>query len=90
MRSAVIVLALLSFAGCKTACRQLSEKVCDCTSSSSERTSCLTAQANKETNAGGADRLTQEQEDLCESHLAECDCRLIDTPAGRQKCGMAN
>lgn len=88
MRFAVLAVVVL-LSGCKTYCRQLSEKVCECTSSTSERTNCLQGQANKES-AYGAQNLTQEEEDLCEGHLKECDCRLIDTPTGRQRCGLAN
>lgn len=89
MRAAALALAVLSLAGCKTYCRQLSEKVCDCTTSSSERTSCLSTQATKEGSVG-PDPVTQEQEDFCETKLSTCDCRLIDTPAGRERCGLAN
>lgn len=84
----VALCLLLLVTGCKTYCRQLSEKVCDCTTSTTEKTSCLTSQASKESIYGG-ENLTQEQEDLCEGLLQDCDCRLIDTPAGRQRCGMA-
>jgi hypothetical protein len=73
-------------AGCKTSCRQLSEKLCDCTLSATERTSCLQAAANKETSSIV---ITAEDEATCQSLLDQCDCRLIDTPAGKQRCGFA-
>jgi hypothetical protein len=89
MRAAVFV-CLLSFsvltAGCKTSCRQLSEKVCDCTSSQTERSSCLQAASTKEM-AGVT--LTPEDEARCEGLLPQCDCRLLDTAMGKVKCGYA-
>ncbi|MBL8915004.1 MAG: hypothetical protein JNM17_30140 [Archangium sp.] len=78
---------LISAAGCKSNCRQLSEKACDCTSSSTERTSCLQIAANKETASGVI--ITAEDDDRCKALLDQCDCRLIDTPAGKERCGFA-
>jgi hypothetical protein len=80
-----VVLALAP--GCKTYCRQLSEKQCDCTSSSTERTSCLQVAASKEGNP--AVTPTQADEDRCQALLNSCDCRLVDTPAGKERCGLA-
>jgi len=77
---------VLLSAGCKTSCRQLSEKLCDCTLSATERTSCLQVAANKETSSIV---ITAEDEANCEALLDQCDCRLIDTPAGKQRCGFA-
>jgi hypothetical protein len=88
MRFAVL-LALSSsllLTGCKTNCRQLSEKLCDCTTSTTEKTACLQVASSKETSAG---IVTQADEELCQTLLASCDCRLIDTPAGKERCGIA-
>ncbi|MFT3714124.1 MAG: hypothetical protein QM817_41205 [Archangium sp.] len=91
MRRSLVIAAsfvVLAFApGCKTYCRQLSEKQCDCTNSSTERTSCLQVAATKEANP--SIRLTQADEDTCQALLATCDCRLVDTPAGKERCGYA-
>lgn len=84
--AAAVLTASLLFAGCKTPCRQLAEKVCDCTSSSTERTSCLQFAANKD---NSSIVVTAEDQDRCESLLPDCDCRLIDTPAGKERCGFA-
>jgi hypothetical protein len=82
--------AVLTLApGCKSNCRQLSEKQCDCTTSATERTSCLQVAATKESNAGGTLVLTQADEDTCGALLETCDCRLVDTPAGKERCGLA-
>ena len=82
-----VLFTVLFATGCKTSCRQLTEKMCDCTNSSFERTSCLQQAANKESNASVP--VTAEDEATCEALLDECDCRLIDTPSGKQRCGFA-
>ncbi len=87
MRFAVLLLftALLG-TGCKTQCRVLSEKQCDCTLTTTERTACLSAVANRESN----NPPTEEDEARCEALIDECDCNLIDTPEGKRHCGFAN
>ena len=52
----------------------------------SERTACLTDVATREAN----NPPTDEDEEFCKGKLDECDCRLLDTPEGRQKCGISN
>lgn len=86
---AVLFASALLISGCKTPCRQLSEKLCDCTSSTSERTSCLQVAANKESAVGTSVLVTAEDQDRCEALINECDCRLLDTPAGKMRCGYA-
>ncbi len=88
-----VLLAAFAFAlaGCKSNCRQLSERLCECTINSVERDSCLrTASA-----AEGSNPPDAEAEVLC-AHLLKpldgglgCDCRLIDTKAGKVACGLA-
>jgi Tfp pilus assembly major pilin PilA len=89
MRLAVLAvlssLFLLS-TGCKSSCRQLSEKLCDCTSSTTERTACLQQAANKE---NATTIVTAEDEATCQGLIAQCDCRLIDTASGKERCGLA-
>ncbi|MFO0597892.1 MAG: hypothetical protein U0228_21500 [Myxococcaceae bacterium] len=83
----VAALALvLAGTGCKTSCRRLSEKLCDCTTSTTEKTSCLQVAANKESTAIV---VSQEDQDRCEALIDSCDCRLVDTPAGKARCGWA-
>jgi hypothetical protein len=76
---------LLATSGCKSHCRLLSEKLCDCTTTTTEKTSCLSSAAQKESNfpPSATDEVT------CEGLVDTCDCRLIDTPSGKQRCGMA-
>lgn len=88
MRFAVL-LALSSsllLTGCKTNCRQLSEKLCDCTTSTTEKTSCLQAASTKD---DPNLMISPEQQAYCGRLVPDCDCRLIDTPAGKERCGIA-
>lgn len=76
---------LLVASGCKSQCRLLREKQCDCTTDTSSRNTCLsTASSLESSNPPNA-----EQEALCESLLDQCDCRLLDTQAGKERCGIA-
>lgn len=85
MRLAVLLAAVFAFAGCKSTCRQLSEKMCDCSNNTSERTACLQRVANVESLFPP----TAEDEATCEGLVDLCDCRLIDTPEGKERCGFA-
>lgn len=84
-----VLLAFVSFvlvtSGCKTQCRLLSEKQCDCTTSSTEKSACLQRVATQETTFPP----TEEDEARCEALEKTCDCRLVDTPAGKERCGLA-
>ncbi|MEN9799905.1 MAG: hypothetical protein RL653_3602 [Pseudomonadota bacterium] len=76
---------LLALSGCKGPCRQLSEKLCDCAANSTEKTACLQRAANEESRIA----VQPEDELRCEGLLEACDCRLVDTPEGKQRCGLA-
>lgn len=80
-----LVVAASLFTGCKSRCRQLSEKLCDCTLNSNEKTSCLQNAASKET----VSPPTAEDDAVCDALYQQCDCRLIDTPVGKIRCGLA-
>lgn len=87
MRQAVFIFVVaLTLVGCKSQCRVLSEKQCDCALTTTERTSCLAGVANRET----LNPPTPEDEDRCAALIDQCDCRLIDTPQGKMRCGIAN
>jgi hypothetical protein len=80
----VLVLAA-ALSGCKGPCRQLSEKLCDCSANTTLRTACLTRASNADAIA-----LPTEEDDLrCKVLVPGCDCRLIETPAGKVACGLA-
>lgn len=89
---AVLLLALLGLTGCKGACRELSEKLCDCSTTSLEREVCLRTASNDD----ALFEPTAEDEAVCEEKLPSCDCRSIQnatTPeellAAKQACGLA-
>lgn len=79
------VAALLCLSGCKGSCRQLSEKLCECSANSTEKTACLQRAANEESRIA----VQPADEARCEELLDGCDCRLVDTPEGKQRCGLA-
>lgn len=79
------VVLVASLGGCKSYCRQLSEKLCDCEVTSTARTNCLTSAASKEANAS----LTAEAEDRCEALLPGCDCAQRYGAEGKVACGLA-
>jgi hypothetical protein len=87
MKLLVIVLLSLCalFAGCASPCRQLTEKQCDCLVSQFDRNACRQRAATNE-NVYPA---TAEDSARCEQLLPQCDCRLIDTPEGKKRCGFA-
>jgi hypothetical protein len=91
MRLLVIAISLLVIAGCKSNCRQLSERLCECSINSVEKDACLrTASA-----AEGSNPPSTDDEKTCMALLKPddggvgCDCRLIDTKAGKVRCGLA-
>lgn len=88
MRAVLLTLTIVAAAvlpGCKSNCRVLSEKLCDCSLNSTERTSCLNAASTAEANfiPTAADDAT------CAALVKSCDCRLIDTAEGKMRCGLA-
>jgi hypothetical protein len=88
MRSVAVLLcvfAALGLSGCKSKCRQLSEKLCDCSINSVEKENCI----RRAQNAEGINPPTATDETYCDSLLTSCDCRLIDTPQGKVNCGLA-
>ncbi len=93
---AVLFLALLGLSGCKGACRELSEKLCDCSTNSVQRELCIRRAANDEARV----EPTAEQEAVCEARLEDCNCDAlrpgqvgVDEEAIDQAkiaCGLAN
>jgi hypothetical protein len=85
----VLVLATLSLAlgGCKSSCRQLSERLCECALNTNEKTACVSRAGNAE----GVNPPSAADEAYCKALLApgQCDCRLISTPEGKIRCGLA-
>lgn len=86
MRLVLLLVTLsLGLTGCKSACRQLSERLCECALNSAEKSACASRAGNSE----GVNPPTPDQEVNCKALLPNCDCRLIDTPAGKLRCGLS-
>jgi hypothetical protein len=80
-----MVAVVLALGGCKSRCRQLSEKLCDCAATSTDKTACLTRASTQEQN----NPPNETDEQTCGALLDSCNCRLIDTPQGKVNCGLA-
>lgn len=103
-RSAALLLlssSLLALAGCKSPCRELSERRCDCVEAF-QRETCVRAVATDEGNV----EPTEEQLEYCEQKLDTCVappteqaqdeeqerrrfCEFIETDQGKLACGLA-
>ncbi|MBX7096462.1 MAG: hypothetical protein K1X89_02010 [Myxococcaceae bacterium] len=81
----VAAFSLLALTGCKSPCRRLSEKLCDCSVNSLAKTDCLQRVGNAE----AANPPTAADDATCTALYEGCDCRLIDTPEGKVRCGLA-
>jgi hypothetical protein len=89
---AVLSFALLGLTGCKSACRELSEKLCDCSITSLEREVCIRRASNDEALV----EPTAEDEAICEEKLPKCRCEDIQNATdsiellrAKQACGLA-
>ena len=86
MRLSLVFFALcLGLVACKSPCRQLSEKLCDCSINSAEKNGCVTRAGNAE----GVNEPSEADQATCKALLETCDCRLIDTAEGKVRCGLA-
>ncbi len=87
----ILLVAFGLLSSCKSQCRQLSERMCECALNSNEKQTCLGRAASNE----GSNPPSYDQEELCRAAIygtgsrAPCDCRLIDTPEGKIRCGLA-
>jgi hypothetical protein len=85
--------ALLSFAGCKSPCRELAERFCDCTELFA-RENCLRQVAADESRLD----ITAEQQEFCAEKLETCKidsndrttCDILRTDEGKRACGLAH
>jgi hypothetical protein len=92
--SRLLPLALVT-AACGSPCKELAERVCDCQPAGAQRDSCKTAVGSQI--GSGTQRPTDADQPFCESKLATCpeplstpgQCDLLQTPAGKEACGLA-
>lgn len=93
-RSLVVVAGLLValLSGCKSQCRQLTEKLCDCAETTILKQQCLTDAATKDSSYGS----NPTSENICHALLTGegsdagvCDCHQLSTPEGKRACGLA-
>lgn len=84
----------LGAAGCSSPCRDLGDRICDCSPSGTTRTNCKT---NVKARVSASAPTTEEQ-DLCSALLSTCPkpdnsldtCSwMLNTCAGRVACGLA-
>lgn len=87
----LLVSSLLALVGCKSPCRELSERFCDCVDQY-QRSACLTAVADRERTY----EPTDEDLSVCEQKLKTCKIDPKDrttcdfsTPEGKEACGLA-
>lgn len=87
MRLSLLLLAAstLALGACKSPCRALSEKLCECSENSIQRDACVRQAANEESRVSP----TAEDQDRCEALIDQCDCNDIETLEGKQACGLA-
>lgn len=82
---AIAAAALAVLPGCKGQCRQLTEKLCECSTNSLEKQNCLTLASSRESNSPP----TAADDAACAKLLPGCDCHTIDTAEGKIACGLA-
>ena len=95
MRRFALTLALLLspalFAGCKSSCRQLAEKLCECRPSTASKEACLRDVSARESRYSAND----EQQATCQALFADCDCHDLESSdsavraEAKKKCGLA-
>ncbi len=88
MRLLLLLTVCLGLAGCKSQCRLLSERLCECSLNSTERSNCVANAGTKE----ASNASTSDDENRCRAMLQgpnACDCHLIETAAGKIRCGLA-
>jgi hypothetical protein len=89
---ALFVAAPAFLAGCKSPCRQLSEKLCECEANTPAREQCLREASSNESQFTP----TEDQQAACEALLPNCDCRQLESTdsavraEAKRNCGLAN
>ncbi len=89
MRRLLSLLAVtsLTLLACKSPCRQLSEKLCECAPNTVARDSCRTLAGQEESRV----QPSEAQQETCQALLTanKCDCAHLDSLEDKQACGLA-
>lgn len=87
MRLLVCVLSFSLAAGCTDACIQLANVICSCQPDVISQNNCEQLAQSAE----GQNSVRDQDEKFCQAQLDSnaCDCNKLDTPEGRQNCGLS-
>jgi hypothetical protein len=88
----LLVSSLLALAGCKSPCRELSERLCGCLEQFQQDT-CIQQVSERERDV----EPTDEELAACEQRLETCNinpddrntCDILETDEGKAACGLA-
>jgi len=79
------LVAAVALSGCKSQCRQLAEKMCDCQETTLLKQSCLQRVSAEDARLGSS----PDDEKVCARLLPGCDCHAATTVEGKRACGLA-
>lgn len=85
--ASILAVASLALLACKSPCRQLSEKLCECAETTVQRDACRTAAGQREQGANP----TAEDQAVCQALLDadQCNCHTLETAETKRACGLA-
>jgi hypothetical protein len=81
------MLTLLLAAGCGDACLKLADEICSCQPDQASQANCQQRARDQE----GIFTVGKQDERFCQNLLdsRSCDCQKLNTPEGRQACGIS-
>ncbi len=91
--TALAALGLLGVAHCGSPCQDLADRICDCQPAGTLRDNCTSSVKTQI----GSTNPTDADQAFCAQKLKECpdfgsspgDCPVLQTPDGKEKCGLA-
>jgi hypothetical protein len=81
------VLSLMGAAGCGDPCRSLATQICQCLPDDGTRAACNERAKEAESTFPIRDQDAQVCQQLLDK--GQCDCNYLNTPEGRQTCGLS-
>jgi hypothetical protein len=87
LRLLVCVLSLSVAAGCSDACISLANQICSCQPDTSSESNCQQLASAQESTFP----VRAQDQKFCQKQLDThaCDCNKLNTPEGRQSCGLS-